>query len=176
MTAWCALRMANRHTLTLADALTVNGFNAWTPAHSVRVQKGNSRREVRQPLMASFVFAHASHVNDLTAHDLDLPPFSFFRPFGEIEFIPDHELEPLREAEKNGYVMAREQYWRKGDKVFVTGGIFGGMNGIVERGHKDTPTVRFGSRMRVQISSCLLQDFKADNGKSARSARRACSR
>lgn len=161
MTAWCILLTPNRHTLGLADALNGNGFEAWAPAHHVRVRRArwNAPREIRQPLMPSFVFAAAGHASELEGYNLDIP-FRLFRDCdGGVRLVADHQLEPLREAEANGHIVSRETYWRKGDKVLVTGGIFGGMHGIIERGHAETPTVRFGSRMRVKISATLLNQL-----------------
>ena len=65
--AWAILRCSNCKTLDLAASLTDAGFEAWTPVETVmlRPRRGNKREEVRQPLIASFVFARAVHLPGL---------------------------------------------------------------------------------------------------------------
>ena len=66
-TDWFILRTAGRSTLSLAKTLAEDGFEVWTPARMqvIRVPRMNVRREVRLPLLPSFVFVRAPHLHDL---------------------------------------------------------------------------------------------------------------
>ena len=91
----------------------------------------------------------ALNVGGQTIHSL------FRLPIG---LIADQELEALRQEERTGQDPADlKDLFRKGEKVMVTQGIFGGMGGIVERVDGVFTLVRFGSRMRVKISTFILE-------------------
>ena len=172
--AWIILRCSGRHTLRLAQSLAEDGFECWTPARTMRIRKPrwNVHREVTLPLMAGFVFAQSRHLVDLmdVANSPNalrrglgrlMPAHPVFRVFhlnDRIPLIADQELEALRQEERTGQDPADlKDLFRKGEKVMVTQGIFGGMGGIVERVDGVFTLVRFGSRMRVKISTFILE-------------------
>ena len=175
---WIILRTAGRSTLSLAASLAKDGFEVWTPARDMKIRKPrwNVHRDVRVPLMASFVFARARHLVDLIEQSetvmVGCPEFSVFHHFGRIPFVSDSDLEPLREEERAAPTQAElRNLYRKGEKVMVTQGIFGGMAGVVERSDGTHTLVRFGSRMRVKISTFILKPNCARNvGKVAKAA------
>lgn len=160
---WCILRCAGRHTLPLAASLAADGFEAWAPARACKVRKPRWQvhRDVRLPLMAGFVFAGARRLPDLL--ELAATPsahrdFSVFHYLDRIPLVADRDLEPLRELETAAPTPAElANIFRPGERVLVTGGIFGGMGGIVERSDGTYTLVRFGTRMRVKINTFILQ-------------------
>lgn len=164
MASWCILRTSGRTTLSLAASLERDGFEVWTPARKMKIRKPrwNVHRDVCVPLMASFVFARSHHLVDLMGlaerRKVEHPDFSVFHYFGRIPLVDDCDLEPLREHERAGPTRDEMQnLYRKGEKVSVANGIFGGMAGVVERSDGTFTLVRFGSRMRVKISTFILQ-------------------
>lgn len=67
MSDWCILRCSGRHTMGLAESLAKDGFEVWTPIETVRIRvpRMNAKREVRLPIMPSYVFARARHLIDM---------------------------------------------------------------------------------------------------------------
>ena len=173
--AWIVLRTAGRSTLRLAETLAADGFEVWTPKRSVKVRKPrwNVHRDVTLPLMASFVFAADRHLEELLemanreaaprrgwrpAH----PPFSVFHHFDRVPLVADADLRPLRDLEAAPATPDElRDIFRPGEKVLVGQGIFGGMAGVVERSDGTFTLVRFGSRMRVKISTFVLKPILA---------------
>lgn len=169
MSDWLILRTAGRSTLPLAASLGRDGFEAWAPARRMKIRKPrwNVHRDVCVPLMASFVFARTHHLVDLInlaeRPKAGHPDFSVFHYFGRIPLVSDRDLEPLRTLERAGPTPDEMQnLYRKGEKVSVANGIFGGMAGVVERSDGTFTLVRFGSRMRVKISTFILQPIMAN--------------
>jgi len=167
---WLILRTSGRSTLPLAASLAEDGFEVWTPAKSVTIRRArwNVRRDVTVPLMAEFVFAREDYLLDLV-NMAEMPErprrgshpahakFSVFYHFDRIPLVEDAALDPLREAEQDAGTLADLNYFQRGDKVLVPQGIFGGMSGIVERSDGTHTLVRFGSKLRVKISTFILK-------------------
>jgi transcription antitermination factor NusG len=171
---WCILRTAGRHTLGLAASLAGDGYDVWTPAREVRVRRArwNVHREVRVPLLASFVFARADHLVDLLERaEMPGTGFSVFHYFDRIPLVADQDLAPLRDEETAAPSQAElAGLFRKGEGVRVAQGIFGGMAGIVEEQKGEFTLVRFGSRMRVKISTFILQPTSVISRSQAKAA------
>lgn len=168
MTGWVILRTAGRHTMRLASSLTADGYEAWTPIETktVRVPRANVRREVRLPIMPSYVFARADRLVDL----LQLKPpahveFSVMRYAERIPTVADADLQALRTLE------AKRTPRRKAERTFAPGsavkikgesGSFGGMVGKVEKSDRMHTVVLFADKLPVRIPTTLLAEMAED--------------
>jgi transcription antitermination factor NusG len=172
---WCILRTKGGRTLRLAQTLAEDGYEVWTPVETrtLRIPRANARRQVKLPIMPSYVFAKAFQLIDLIQlADLAVKPrrgkglmkpahdnFRVMRCLGGIPFIPDAELNALRqlEAKLTPRQMAARTFGG-GATVRVEGGSFGGMSGTVETSNRAQTTVRFGERFVVKIPTCILTE------------------
>lgn len=173
---WIILRCAGKSTLALASSLAEDGFQVWTPAKTVMLRKPrmNVRRQVRLPIVPSFVFAGEQHVVDLLQlAALPVKPrrgaggrlpahrdFSVFHFQDEIPVIADAALEPLREAERDAVPRKKRSRFAGGETVRVTRGSFEGMTGVVERSDDRDAQVwlsLFGRHYRTKIPTSLLK-------------------
>lgn len=184
--AWCILRTSGRHTMRLAETLAKDGFEAWTPVETkvVRVARMNVRREVRLPIMPSYVFARASHLVDLLQlAGMEVKPrrgaglrepahagFSVLHAFGGIPVVADRHLDALRDREVMAVPRKRRTLYRQGEVVRVTKGSFEGLTGIVERSDGKEAEVWlsiFGRHFRAKIPAFLLRLNDIQTQKSA---------
>lgn len=178
-TSWIILRTPGRHTLRLAESLSEDGYEAWTPVETrtIRIPRANVRRTVKLPIMPSYVFARALHLIDLIQlgamkvkprrfprlPDEDPKPghadFSVMHFHDRIPVIADGHLQSLRTIE------AKRTPRKKADRTFapgvsvrvnMEGGSFAGMKGRVERSDTGTTLVCFDASLTVRISTSLL--------------------
>lgn len=173
MDSWIILRTRGRSTLSLAETLSEDGYESWTPVETrtIRIPRANVRRTVRLPIMPSYVFARSEHLIDLIQlAAMEFKPrrqankpahsdFSVMRYHDNIPIIADGHLQSLRKIE------ARRTPRQRAERTFATGitvrikvegGSFAGMKGRVERSDHDTSLVCFDERLTVRISTSLL--------------------
>lgn len=172
---WIILRTKGRSTLSLAASLAEDGYEVWTPVQvkTVRIARANLRREVRLPLMASFVFARTRHLIDLLQlADMAVKPrrgnglrqpahpdFSVFHHNDQIPLVHDRHLEPLREAEHRRLPKSKLKPYASGADVRITKGSFEGLSGVVESSDGKSCKVwvsLFGRHHKVDISTFML--------------------
>jgi transcription antitermination factor NusG len=167
--SWLVLRTAGRSTLALAGSLGRDGFEVWTPVvtQKIRVPRVNVRRDVKLPLLPSFVFARGKHLVDL----LELAKssgkhrsFSVFHYLDRIPMIDDRNLEPLRDKERKAVPKKDAARFDRGSKVRVKSGAFEGLKGKVERCKSGYALVIFDDfRNPVKIPTFLLHEDQAFN-------------
>lgn len=154
--SWIILRTSGRSTLVLAKSLEEDGFEVWTPVRTqvIRVPRMNVRREVRLPLLPSFVFVRAHHLHGLLELEkMAVKPrrlvsgerhsqpahrsFSVFRYLDQIPTVADRHLEPLRQRQAQLQRLAVPKSalprFDRGQRVRVTRGVYQGCVGKVER-------------------------------------------
>lgn len=177
---WIILRTAGRHTLRLANTLSEDGYEAWTPVETrnIRIPRANVRRTVKLPIMPSYVFARAHDLIDLIQLAAMKPKprraprkidehsqpahadFSVMHYHDRIPVIADGHLQSLRQIE------AKRSPRQKADRVFANGlsvrvkmegGSFAGMTGKVERSDHGATLVCFDNRLTVKISTRFLE-------------------
>lgn len=178
MTSWIILRTAGRSTMSLANTLSEDGYEAWTPVETkvFHVPRMNSKRTVRLPIMPSYVFAKAENLIDLLelaamdpkprraprpAEDRTQPAhadFSVMHYNDRIPIIADHHLQGLRiiEAKRTPRKKALPLPPGLSVRVKMEGGSFAGMAGRVERSDEGSTLVCFDNRLTVKISTSLL--------------------
>jgi hypothetical protein len=161
---WCILRTSSRHTIPLSERLAEDGFEVWTPieTRTIRVPRQNVKREIRLPIMPSYVFARAHHLIDLIQRaDLPIAPtFSVMHAFGDqIPLVREQHLTKLRELEiKKTPKRKAERTFDPGVIVRVGegGGSFSGMTGAVRKSDKGYTLVCFNERYTIKINTLLL--------------------
>lgn len=108
MSRWIILRTSGGQTLPLMRSLREAGFDAWTPARTIRrvLQRGRPgerRFEIDVPILPTFVFAQEAQVALLADAAAEPscrhPAFSLFRHGGRIPLIGDAEIVGLRGEE-----------------------------------------------------------------------------
>jgi transcription antitermination factor NusG len=186
---WVILRTSGRDTMRLAASLATDGFEVWTPieTRTVRIPRANVRREVRLPIMPSYVFAKVAHLVDLLElaampvkprrgaglRDAAHAGFSVMHWRDKIPVVAERHLTELRKIEAKRTPMKRaERSLPIGSDVKVNGGSFGGMKGRVERSDTGHTLVCFNPRFTVKIATCLL-DLDAICGANIPAARQA---
>jgi hypothetical protein len=183
---WFILRTAGRSTLQLAASLAEDGFEVWTPVRTqtIRVPRMNVRREIRLPILPSFVFVRAPHLVDLLelANMAEKPrrdpnggrlsrpahrDFSVFHFLDKIPMVADRNLEPLRMKEIEVIPKKGKPRFDRGAKVRVNSGAFEGLKGKVERCKSGYALVIFTDYRRpVNIPTFLLREDEALNSNS----------
>jgi hypothetical protein len=175
---WFILRTAGRFTLSLTHSLKEDGFEVWTPVRmqTIRVPRMNVRREVKLPMLPSFIFAKAHHLVDLIElADMRVKPrsgrsedqmphrdFSVFRFMDTIPMVSDGELEPLRTMELRRLPTKVKPKFGAGAKVRVKSGSFEGLKGRVERCRSGYALVIFTDWKRpAKIPTWLLSEDEA---------------
>ena len=173
---WVILRTKGRCTMRLAETLSEDGFEAWTPVETrnIRIPRANVRRTVRLPIMPSYVFVRAEHLIDMiqlaamkpkprrqTRREEPKPShadFSVMHYHDHIPVIADHHLQSLRRNEEKRKPRQKAEPFVPGLSVRVKteGGSFAGMKGWVERSDHGSTLVCFDGRMTVKISTSLL--------------------
>jgi transcription antitermination factor NusG len=186
MSDWFILRTAGRSTLNLAASLADDGFETWTPVRMarIRVPRMNVKRDVRLPLLPSFVFVKAAHLVDLLelAQMIEKPrrdqnggrwsrpahrDFSVFHYLDSIPMVADRHLVPLREEEaallpKTIIRKNHGPHFNSGAKVRVTSGAYQGLHGQVKRCRSGYALVIFeGNGKRTNIPTFLLREDEA---------------
>ena len=181
MSNWIILRTSGRTTLPLAETLSQDGFESWTPVEvrNIRIPRANVRRTVRLPIMPSYVFAKAEHLIDLIQLSGMRPiprrtsnrpadrteewkpfhaDFSIMHYHDRIPVISDGHLQSLRtiEAKRKPREKAKPLPPGLTVRVKTEGGSFAGMRGKVERSEEGTTLVCFDNRLTVKISTFLL--------------------
>lgn len=171
---WCILRCAGRSTLPLAASLAQDGFSVWTPVETftASIPRANVKRQIRRPILASYVFAAERHLVDLLqlagmsvkprrgagllqpAH----PDFNVLHAFGRIPIVAEIDLMELRklEARRTPPPVAAQAFGQH-ERVRVKRGIGQGKVGIVI---KSTPAktkiLCVGDRRPFEIATALL--------------------
>lgn len=173
MDSWIILRTRGRSTLSLAETLSEDGFESWTPVETrtIRIPRANVRRTVRLPIMPSYVFARSEHLIDLIQlAAMEFKPrrqankpahsdFSVMRYHDNIPIIADGHLQSLRKIEARRTPRKKALPFAAGVSVRVKteGGSFAGMNGRVERSDDGATLVCFDNRLTVKISTSFLE-------------------
>lgn len=184
---WFVLRTSGRSTVQLAKTLADDGFDVWTPirTHRVFVKKTKQTKDVKVPMLASFIFAKAVHLHDLLAlSKLELKPrrnvrpvkrdepnepryhrdFTVYRAFGQIPFVTDASLKPMRAKELAQVPKSDAPQFSKGARVRAHGSAFEGLKGKVERCRDGYALVIFDDwRRPVNIPTFLLSENEAIN-------------
>lgn len=187
---WCILRTNGGRTLVLAKSLVSSGIEAWTPTRTdvQRVPRTKGVREREVPIMPTFVFVRARHIDELrrcrSLPNSPHPPFSLFRYAGGIPLIADREISSVREMEDRGREARRLAQQRDADaarrrvrrhiaagtSVTVEDAGFSGLSGIVEESDGRFALVCFGGAMRVKVASFLVHVDALEQTKSETSS------
>ena len=187
MTDWCILRTSKRHTLRLAETLSVDGYESWTPVETKveRVPHSNAKREVRRPILAGFVFARSEHLIDLLQlaalpvksrlgaglRERAHADFRVMRCFGKIPLVAERHLAKLREMEAKRTPRKLAAYsFPRNAAARVKEGVYGGMVGIVDRSNPKETKLCFDGMWKVTIPTSLLEEDEAYLEAAARKA------
>lgn len=162
---WCILRTSPGRTLPLFRSLVEAGMDAWTPVEVLKRRRPRSKitLEIDAPILPTFVFAPASHLQDLmrlaAAPTGPHPAFSVFRHLDRVPLIEAGQIEGIRAEEQRGRRKAQQAQRRTfapGQGVSVPEGPFAGMSGIVQEGDGKFALVAFGD-FKVKIATFLLE-------------------
>jgi transcription antitermination factor NusG len=166
--------------MRLAESLARDGFEVWTPieTRNVRIPKANIRREVRQAIMPSYVFARVKHLVDLL--ELAAMPVKPRRGAGRLEaahasfsvmhcrdripVVADRHLSELRRIEAKRTPIKRASYCFPKDAVTrVREGAFTGLVGVVVRSTPAKTVLRFTGGFPVEIPTSLLDRNRVED-------------
>ena len=121
-TMWCILSTSSGRTLPLARSLSEAGLEVWTPTRTIRRPAPGQRRrlhmgqrrkmiEVDVAILPGFVFARATHLDDLAglSHDPASrhPAFTVFQIGGRVPMVSDASVAGLREEEARAAAFAQ---------------------------------------------------------------------
>lgn len=178
---WVIIRTQGRHTLRLAETLSEDGYEAWTPVESktITIPAKNVKRKIKLPIMPSYVFVRAAFLIELIRLSgmKPIPRRMYVRPqdrsdewrpfhadfsvmhyLDRIPVINDHHLQGLRTLEAKLTPRQKGEPLEPGVSVRVKseGGSFAGMTGRVERSRDGWTLVAINSGKTVTISTSLL--------------------
>lgn len=170
---WCILRTSGRTTISLAETLAKDEYDVWTPIETrkITVPRANVKREVRLPIMPTYVFAASHHLGELLqlagmpvrprrgAGLLDAAHAAFhvLHCFGGIPIVDDRHLSNLRRLEAKRTPLRRAAYaFPQNSKARVKDGAYGGMTGVVIRSTLDATTLDFGNGWSTKIPTSIL--------------------
>lgn len=173
-TDWIILRTSGRHTMGLAESLAADGYEAWTPIETKKVwiAKAGANRQIRLPIMPSYVFAKATHLVDLLQlAAMPVKPrrgagfkeaahagFSVLHAFGRIPLVADRHLTRLRQLEARRTPVKRAAYsFPRNASARVNGGICGGMVGVVVRSTPKATVLQILGGKQMEIPTSLLE-------------------
>ena len=179
--SWFILRTAGRSTLVLAKTLAEDGFDVWTPSrtHRIRIPRANVNRDVKLPMLPSFLFVRSAHLPELLAmaRMTEKPrrdpnggreskpahkDFTVFHYLDRIPMVADRSLEPLRQKEMELVPRRAAPQFNHGAKVRVNSGAFEGLKGRVERCKSGYALVIFDDWKRpAKIPTFLLREDEA---------------
>ena len=171
---WLILRCAGRHTMSLAASLAEDGFEVWTPVETrlIQIPRVNVKREVRLPIMPTYVFARAEHLIDLIQlADMTIKPrrgpglrqrahagFSVLKAFGRIPVVADAHLTALRRLEQKLTPIKRAAYaFPKNAKARVSQGIGQGLVGVVVRSTPKSTVLSILGGRDMEIPTSFLE-------------------
>ncbi len=149
MSDWCILRMAASSTVALADSLARAGYDVWTPIETKQRRTGPSRdrKQVRAPIMPTYIFARTHHIGELSAianaWTKDHRDFSLMRFNNRFPLIADACLSAVRLEERRVKPKAQLPAFAPGSSVKLAEGGFAGMSGIVQHTDRDYVLVAF---------------------------------
>ena len=160
---WLVLRTSGRATLRLASSLTREGIDAWSPSMVTARRRPRGRGTLKRtvPILPSFVFARAQHLEQL--HGLIERPcghvrFSIFRDFDHRpRLLADHALEPLRTSAFEETAKTQRRTFRPGQRVRVAHGIAEGMIGTVEKSDRRFTRVNFERGNSMDFATSILR-------------------
>lgn len=113
---WCVLRTPGSKTLSLAEALTGDGLEVWTPRRVIRRPAPGQRRrlvmgqrrrmiEVEVPILSGFVFVREGAEDDLARFALSPGnahlPFRVMQRCGHAALVSEASVAGLRDAESD---------------------------------------------------------------------------
>jgi hypothetical protein len=161
--AWCILRTGGSRTIPLADSLGKSGFDVWTPREIIRkrLPRRKAKDEYTIPIMATFVFANAKHLAELTSLSHSWrnphPDFSVQRYNDRYPIIADDELRPLRMAERKATPLEHVKTFDPGERIRLTEGSFAGLTGVVQTSDGRHTMICFPNfSIPIKISTLLL--------------------
>ena len=183
---WFVVRTSGRSTMLLAQTLSEDGLEAWTPIRTqiIRVPRMNVKREVKLAMLPSFVFVRSAHLHELIllekmpqkprrvvpkTEDGKSEPkyhrdFHVFHYLDSIPLIADRHLEPMRIREREAVPKQARPGFDRDTPVRVNSGAFEGLKGRVERCKSGFALVIFTDWKRpVKIPTYLLAETIAED-------------
>ena len=136
---YAIIRCRGRDTLPLVMGLLEYDVEAWSPLVRQRVRVARKRKVIEKirPAMPSFVFVHRSDLGKclwLGGRRI-VPSHTTFKMNGEVVFVPERELEPLRSLEDQSRQASPSL--PVGAKVEIVSGPFKEMRGAVVASNDD---------------------------------------
>jgi transcription antitermination factor NusG len=143
---WWALYTRHQHEKTVADMLSVKGFEVLLPLYD-SVRRWKDRRKVLSlPLFPGYVFVRGGLERRLQI--VSTPGIHMILTHGEkIATIPDHEMDAVRRTIDAKLRVEPHPFLRCGERVRVKRGALEGIEGIL---------VRFKGSARLVLSVDML--------------------
>ena len=162
---WIILRCAAASTVPLARSLERQGYEGqiWCPKMncSDRSGRSRSRKQAEEPLLPTYVFAHADRLSDLMEEQRspvsNHAPFSVMTLHRRIALVRDRQLDALRLEEAKAAPKQKAPSFPSGTLVRTTEGGFEGVDGFVVSSKGQWSFVEFeGMPVPVKIRTFLL--------------------
>jgi transcription antitermination factor NusG len=129
---WWALYTRHQHEKSVADVLMSKGFDVFLPVYE-SVRRWKDRRKVLSlPLFPGYVFVRGRSARRL--HVLTTPGVHMILCRGEeTATIPEEEIEFIRRSVSGNFAVEPHPFLKCGERVRVTRGALGGVEGILIR-------------------------------------------
>jgi transcription antitermination factor NusG len=131
---WSILYVAPNHEKRVAERLAVHSFEYYLPLYKEQSRWTDRTVQLARPLFLNYVFVRFA---PSTRHTLlAFPSVLHLLGDGKQEMVSAAEIDRIREALANGYVLRPYADVAVGTRVRIIRGIFAGAKGIVRRFYK----------------------------------------
>ncbi len=129
---WSAIYTRHQHEKTVAEMLTMKGFEVFLPLYdSVRRWK-DRRKLLRMPLFPCYVFVRGAIARRLPV--LTTPGVHMLLCEGDkVATIPEQEIQTIRRVVEGDFRVEPHPFLRCGERVRVIRGALAGVEGILAR-------------------------------------------
>lgn len=128
-TPWHVLHVISNHEKRVVQHLDVHAVERYLPLYTERSQWSDRAVQLERPLFAGYVFVRFSPRQRVSI--LSIPGVLHLLGGNGCDSVSPEELDRIRMALANGYVLRPHSWLQVGTKVRVRGGIFDGVIGAV---------------------------------------------
>lgn len=131
-TAWCALYTRHQHEKSVAQMLSIKGFEVFLPLYDSMRRWKDRNKMLSLPLFPCYVFVRGGIMRRLQV--LTTPGVHMMICSGDhVAVVPEEEIEAIRRAVEGPYRIEPHPFLKCGERVRIKRGTLEGVEGILVR-------------------------------------------